>query len=74
MGITANIVAPGPIDTPALRATATAQALSGLAASGPIRRLGVVEDVAATLSFLASAEAGYITGATIDVNGGRRMQ
>lgn len=74
MGITANLLAPGPIDTPALRATANAQALAGLAESGPVRRLGIVQDVAATVAFLASMGAGYTTGATIDVNGGRRMQ
>ncbi len=36
----------------------------------PVGRLGTAEDVAATVAFLASDEAGFITGATIDVNGG----
>jgi 3-oxoacyl-[acyl-carrier protein] reductase len=40
----------------------------------PVRRLGRAEEVAALVSFLVSDEAGYITGATLDVNGGVLMR
>lgn len=72
-GITANVVAPGPIDTPLLR-QAVAQggdrlmeAMTGATLAG---RLGTSEEVAATVAFLASEAAGYITGEAIGVSGG----
>jgi 3-oxoacyl-[acyl-carrier protein] reductase len=71
-GITVNAVAPGFIDTDMTRALPDEQrnALLGQIALG---RLGDVSDVANTVAFLASADAGYITGETIHVNGGMYM-
>jgi 2-hydroxycyclohexanecarboxyl-CoA dehydrogenase len=63
-GITANIVAPALIDT---------QLLGGqreLASRVPVGRLGTTDEVAALVAFLASSEAGYITGEVVDINGG----
>lgn len=74
LGITVNMVAPGPIDTPAFRATASEEVCERIAATGPIRRMGRPADVAHAVAFLASPASGFITGATLDVNGGRRMQ
>ena len=71
-GITVNTVAPGFIDTDMTRALPDAQreALLGQIALG---RLGSVEDIANVVAFLVSAEAAYITGETLHVNGGMYM-
>jgi NAD(P)-dependent dehydrogenase (short-subunit alcohol dehydrogenase family) len=73
-GITANSVAPGPIETPMYRAAVPVGAEGPMLGLVPLGRLGQPEEVAAAIAFLASREAGYITGSTIDVNGGYRMQ
>ncbi len=70
--ITVNCVAPGFIDTDMTRALAEAQR-DQLRAQIPLGRLGRPEDVAAAVLFLASPGAGYITGATLHVNGGMYM-
>jgi NAD(P)-dependent dehydrogenase (short-subunit alcohol dehydrogenase family) len=75
LGVTVNGVAPGLIDTDMLRSTVTSSgALAAAAQAIPLGRIGTVDDVAAAVRFLASEEAGYITGSVIDVNGGYRMQ
>ncbi len=71
-GITVNCVAPGLIDTDMTRALDEAhqqQILAGI----PLGRWGSVEEVAATVVFLASPGAAYITGETLHVNGGMWM-
>lgn len=75
LGITVNSVAPGLIDTEMLRSTVTSSgALQAAQAAIPLGRIGTVRDVAGAVDYLASPEAGYITGSVIDVNGGYRMQ
>lgn len=71
-GITANVVAPGFIDTDMTRALNEAQR-TGLSARVPLGRLGQPAEIAAAVAFLASAEAAYITGETLHVNGGMYM-
>jgi 3-oxoacyl-[acyl-carrier protein] reductase len=71
-GITVNAVAPGFIDTDMTRAL-TEDQRSALLARIPMGRLGSAADVAATVLFLCSAPAGYITGETLHVNGGMYM-
>jgi 3-oxoacyl-[acyl-carrier protein] reductase len=71
-GITVNAVAPGFIDTDMTRAL-TEEQRSALLARIPMGKLGSAADVAATVLFLSSAAAGYITGETLHVNGGMYM-
>ncbi len=70
--ITVNCVAPGFIDTDMTRSLTDAQRQK-LIERIPLGRLGLPEDVAHAVAFLASREAGYITGATLHVNGGLYM-
>lgn len=70
--ITVNAVAPGYIDTDMTRGLPDA-ARNGLLAQVPLGRLGQSDDIAHAVVFLASPHAGYITGATLHVNGGMYM-
>ncbi len=71
-GITVNIVAPGFIQT-AMTDALTGEQKAKLTAAIPLGRMGQPEDVAAAVLYLASAEAGWVTGATLHVNGGMAM-
>lgn len=71
-GITVNNIAPGFIKTPMTEDLSEEQ-VTRLQASVPIGRLGEAEDVAAAVVYLASLEASYVTGATLNVNGGMAM-
>ena len=71
-GITVNAVAPGFIDTDMTRELPDEQR-KALIGQVPLARLGDVEDIAAAVAFLASPQAGYITGETLHVNGGMFM-
>jgi 3-oxoacyl-[acyl-carrier protein] reductase len=70
--ITVNCVAPGFIDTDMTRALPEAQK-GALLAQIPLGRLGLPEDIAAAVAYLASPAAGYVTGAVLHVNGGMYM-
>jgi 3-oxoacyl-[acyl-carrier protein] reductase len=75
-GITSNAIAPGFIKTPMTLSTAERQGIdpdeffAGLQAALPVRRVGLPEDIADTVAFLAAEEAGYLTGQVIVVDGG----
>ncbi|WP_179107010.1 SDR family NAD(P)-dependent oxidoreductase [Variovorax sp. KK3] len=76
-GITVNAIAPGPIDTQMLRSTVPVERagekyehLQGI----PLARVGLPGEIAAAVAWLASVDAGFVTGATIDVNGGLYMR
>tara|TARA_B100001146_G_scaffold1532_1_gene1320 strand:- start:536 stop:1252 length:717 start_codon:yes stop_codon:yes gene_type:complete len=71
-GVTVNVVAPGPIATDMLSALPKDQ-LDAYADAVPLGRLGRPEEIAAAVRFLASDEAGYITGAVLPVDGGLFM-
>lgn len=70
--ITVNCVAPGFIDTDMTKAL-NEQQVAALLQQIPAGRFGMPEDVAAAVAFLASSEAGYVTGTTLHVNGGMYM-
>ncbi|MEA2164031.1 MAG: hypothetical protein QOK37_2158 [Thermoanaerobaculia bacterium] len=72
-GITVNAVCPGMIDTELTHENATPDLLERLAASYPVPRLGTALEVADLICFAASEAAGYITGASFDINGGDLM-
>ncbi|BEM27630.1 beta-ketoacyl-ACP reductase [Serratia marcescens] len=71
-GITVNVVAPGFIETDMTRALTDDQR-AGILSSVPANRLGDAKEIASAVAFLASDEAGYITGETLHVNGGMYM-
>jgi 3-oxoacyl-[acyl-carrier protein] reductase len=71
-GITVNAIAPGFIDTDMTRNLAADQRES-LISQIPLGRLGAVDDIASAAVFLASPQAAYITGETLNVNGGMHM-
>lgn len=71
-GITANVVAPGFIATP-MTDTLTDEQKAALNARIPAARIGTPEEVAAAVLYLASPDAGYVTGTVLHVNGGLAM-
>jgi 2-hydroxycyclohexanecarboxyl-CoA dehydrogenase len=77
-GVTANVVCPGPTETDMLREMAAGapdaeRLVDALTRAVPMRRLGRPPDVAHAVAFLASEQAGYITGQTLSVSGGLTM-
>lgn len=73
LGFTVNAIAPGAMETPALHEVNSQRTLDAITQRVPAGRIGRAEEVAALVAFLLSADAGYITGATVDINGGIRM-
>src|SRR3712207_1684841 len=71
-GITVNCVAPGFIESPMTQSLNEKQR-EGILGSVPMARLGQGDEIAAAVAYLASAEAGYVTGQTLHVNGGMAM-
>ncbi len=69
-GITVNTIAPGYIDTEMVMAVPKA-VLDQIIAGIPVGRLGMADEIARCVAFLASEDAGFITGATLSVNGGQ---
>jgi 2-hydroxycyclohexanecarboxyl-CoA dehydrogenase len=76
-GVTANAVCPGPTETPLLEqitgGESGAKVIDAMRRAVPMKRLGTPDDVAAAVAFLASEEAGFITGQTLSVSGGLTM-
>ena len=75
VGVRVNAIAPGPIgDTEGMRRLAPSpEALAAAVASVPLQRMGTLEDIAHMALFLASPQAGYVTGAVIPVDGGAAL-
>jgi acetoacetyl-CoA reductase len=71
-GITVNAIAPGYIDTEMVRAV-PANVLEKIVARIPVGRLGKPEEIARGVLFLVGDDAGFITGATLSINGGQHM-
>jgi NAD(P)-dependent dehydrogenase (short-subunit alcohol dehydrogenase family) len=72
-GITVNCVAPGPVDTDIMGGTLTEERKAAMSADILVGRVGTVRDIAALMVFLMSEDAGYITAATYDINGGLQI-
>jgi len=70
--ITVNVVAPGPVDTDMTRALGE-EKLQAFSALVPLGRIATTDEIAGVITFLASADAAYITGAVIPVDGGLGM-
>ena len=71
-GITVNAIAPGYIDTDMVAAVPE-NVLEKIVARIPVGRLGHADEIARGVAFLASEEAGFITGSTLSINGGQHM-
>ena len=69
-GITANAIAPGPVDTPMTRVLHSAQFRQSYTDAIPMNRYGTPEEIAAAVAYLASDGAAYVTGIVIPVDGG----
>ena len=69
-GITVNTIAPGYVDTEMVMAVPKA-VLDQIIAGIPVGRLGMADEIARSVAFLAAEDAGFITGATLSVNGGQ---
>jgi NAD(P)-dependent dehydrogenase (short-subunit alcohol dehydrogenase family) len=69
-GITVNVVAPGPVDTPLARANHSAATRAMYGDRVPMRRYGTSEEIAAGVLFFSSEEASYVTGQTLAIDGG----
>jgi NAD(P)-dependent dehydrogenase (short-subunit alcohol dehydrogenase family) len=72
-GITVNVLAPGPIDTEIMGGQLTDERKAAMSSGIPTGRVGQPSEIAATIAFLLSAGAGYVNGATIQVDGGKYM-
>jgi NAD(P)-dependent dehydrogenase (short-subunit alcohol dehydrogenase family) len=73
LGIRANVICPSMIETGMLDGNVTAQQFEDIVAAIPLKRAGKPADIAGTCLFLASELSAYVTGATIDVNGGSHI-
>ncbi|KQO62696.1 SDR family NAD(P)-dependent oxidoreductase [Curtobacterium sp. Leaf261] len=72
-GITVNVVSPGPIDTDIMGGTLTEERKTAMAADGVLTRIGTPRDIAAAIAYLISEDAGFVTGQTLNVDGGLYM-
>ena len=72
-GITVNVLAPGPIDTEIMGGRLSDERKTSMSSGIPMGRVGQPEEIAATVAFLLSEGAGYINGATIQIDGGKHM-
>ncbi|GAB4099260.1 SDR family NAD(P)-dependent oxidoreductase [Sinomonas halotolerans] len=71
--ITVNCIAPGPVDTDIMGGTLTEERKQGMSRDILVGRVGTVQEMAALMGFLVSEEAGFITAATYDINGGLQV-
>jgi len=73
LGITANVISPGPIDTDIMGGTLSDERKQAMAADGVLPRIGTPRDIAAAVAYLISEDAGFVTGQTLNVDGGLYM-
>ena len=68
--IRVNCVAPGPVLTPLMRRNRTPEEIEGFGRLNPLGRVGLPEELADAITYLASDQASFITGQTVNVDGG----
>lgn len=73
LGVTANVISPGPIDTDIMGGTLTEERKTAMAADGVLPRIGTPRDIAAAVAYLISEDSGFVTGQTLNVDGGLYM-
>ena len=71
-GVTVNAVTPGAVDT-SIRVGRTAEQEAALCRDIPLGRVATTAEVAAVITFLSSQDAAYLTGTTVDINGGSHL-
>nr|WP_294693379.1 SDR family NAD(P)-dependent oxidoreductase [uncultured Friedmanniella sp.] len=72
-GITVNVLAPGPVDTEIMGGQLSEERKASMSAGIPLGRVGQPAEIAATIAFLLTDGAAYISGATIQIDGGKHM-
>jgi 2-hydroxycyclohexanecarboxyl-CoA dehydrogenase len=72
-GVTANAIAPGLIGTDITAGKLSPERRAEIVADVPVRREGTVREVASLIAYLCSDDAGYVNGATLDINGGAHI-
>jgi len=72
-GITVNVLAPGPVDTEIMGGKLTEERKAAMSAGIPLGRVGQPSEIAATIAFLLSDGAGYISGSTVQIDGAKHM-
>lgn len=72
-GITANVILPGPIDTDIMGGTLTDDRKASMSAGIPLERVGQPEEVAGLINFLVSEDSSFVSGTSINVDGGKHM-
>lgn len=72
-GVTANIISPGPIDTDIMGGTLSDERKTAMAADGVLSRIGTPTDIAAAVAYFIGEDSGFVTGQTLNVDGGLYM-
>jgi len=72
-GITVNVLAPGPVDTEIMGGKLSDERKEAMSAGIPLGRVGQPSEIAATIAFLLSDGAGYISGSTVQIDGAKHM-
>ena len=72
-GITANVILPGPIDTDIMGGTLSDERKDGMSANIPLQRVGQPEEVAGLIGFLVGEDSSFVSGTSINVDGGKHM-
>lgn len=73
-GVTVNAVVPGPVDTDIMGGRLSPERMAAMATGIPVGRVAGTDEVAALIAYLVSPEAGFVNGATVQIDGGKHMR